>query len=141
MAKKIRAVIKLQLEAGKATPAPPVGPALGQHGANIMAFCKEYNERTAAQAGSIIPVEITVFEDRSFTFALKTPPASDLIRKALGIEKGSASQKREKVGTLTHQQVRQIAEVKMKDLSANDIEAAMHMIEGTARSMGVEVAG
>ena len=140
MAKKIRAVIKLQLEAGKATPAPPVGPALGQHGANIMAFCKEYNERTSAQAGSIIPVEITVFEDRSFTFALKTPPASDLIRKALGIEKGSASQRREKVGTLSHEQVRQIAEVKMKDLSANDIEAAMRMVEGTARSMGVEVA-
>ncbi len=139
MAKKVRAVIKLQLEAGKATPAPPVGPALGQHGANIMAFCKEYNERTAAQAGSIIPVEITVFEDRSFTFALKTPPASDLIRKALGIEKGSASQKREKVGTLSRAQVRQIAEVKMKDLSASDIEAAMRMIEGTARSMGVEV--
>ncbi|MBI2913519.1 MAG: 50S ribosomal protein L11, partial [Chloroflexi bacterium] len=109
--------------------------------ANIMAFCKEYNERTAAQAGSIIPVEITVFEDRSFTFALKTPPASDLIRKALGIEKGSATQKREKVGTLSRQQVRQIAEVKMKDLSANDIEAAMRMVEGTARSMGVEVAG
>ena len=141
MAKKIRAVIKLQLEAGKATPAPPVGPALGQHGANIMAFCKEYNERTSAQAGSIIPVEITVFEDRSFTFALKTPPASDLIRKAVGIEKGSASQKREKVGTLSREQVRQIAEVKMKDLSANDIEAAMRMVEGTARSMGVEVGG
>ena len=140
MAKKIRSVIKLQLDAGKATPAPPVGPALGQHGANIMAFCKEYNERTAAQAGSIIPVEITVFEDRSFTFVLKTPPASDLIRKALGIEKGSASQKREKVGILSREQVRQIAEIKMKDLSANDMEAAMRMVEGTARSMGVEVA-
>ncbi len=141
MAKKIRAVIKLQLEAGKATPAPPVGPALGQHGANIMAFCKEYNERTASQAGTIVPVEITVFEDRSFTFALKTSPASDLIRKALGIEKGSASQKREKVGSLSREQVRQIAEIKMKDLSANDIEAAMRMVEGTARSMGVEIAG
>lgn len=141
MAKKIRAVIKLQLEAGKATPAPPVGPALGQHGANIMAFVKEYNERTSMQAGSIIPVEIIVFEDRSFTFVLKTPPASDLIRKALGIEKGSASQKRETVGTLTRDQVRQIAEVKMKDLNANDIGAAMKMVEGTARSMGVEVAG
>ena len=138
MAKKIRAVIKLQLEAGKATPAPPVGPSLGQHGANIMAFCKEYNERTGAQAGSIVPVEITVFEDRSFTFALKTPPASDLIRKALGIEKGSASQKREKVGALTRDQVKQIAELKMRDLNANDIEAAMRMVEGTARSMGVE---
>ena len=139
MAKKIRAVIKLHLEVGKATPAPPVGPALGQHGANIMAFCKEYNERTAAQAGSIIPVEITVFEDRSFTFALKTPPASDLIRKALGIEKGSATQKRDKVGSLSRAQVRQIAEVKMKDLNANDIDAAQRMVEGTARSMGVDV--
>jgi len=140
MAKKLRAVIKLQLEAGKATPAPPVGPALGQHGANIMAFCKEYNERTASQAGSIIPVEIIVYEDRSFTFSLKTPPASDLIKKAVALEKGSSSQIREKVGTLSREQVRQIAEVKMKDLNANDIEAAMRMVEGTARSMGVEVA-
>ena len=140
MAKKVRAIIKLQLEAGKATPAPPVGPALGQHGANIMAFCKEYNERTATQAGSIIPVEIIVFEDRSFTFALKTPPASDLIRKALAIEKGSATQKREKVGALSRDQVRQIAEIKMKDLNANDIDAAMRMVEGTARSMGVDIA-
>jgi large subunit ribosomal protein L11 len=139
MAKKIRAVIKLQLQAGAATPAPPVGPALGQHGANIMAFCKEYNEKTSMQAGSIIPVEITVFEDRSFIFALKTPPASDLIRKALGIDKGSAAQKREKVGTLTRAQVKQIAELKMKDLNANDVGAAMKMVEGTARSMGVEV--
>jgi large subunit ribosomal protein L11 len=140
MAKKIRAVIKLQLQAGQATPAPPVGPALGQHGANIMAFCKEYNEKTSSQTGSIIPVEITVFEDRSFAFALKTPPASDLIRKALGIDKGSATQKREKVGTLTRSQVQQIAELKMKDLNANDVDAAMKMVEGTARSMGVEVA-
>jgi large subunit ribosomal protein L11 len=140
MAKKIRAVIKLQLEAGKATPAPPVGPALGQHGANIMAFCKEYNERTSSQAGSIIPVEIVVHEDRSFVFSLKTPPASDLIKKALGLEKGSPAQIREKVGTLSRDQVRQIAESKMKDLNANDIEAAMRMVEGTARSMGVEVA-
>jgi large subunit ribosomal protein L11 len=140
MAKKIRAVIKLQLEAGKATPAPPVGPALGQHGANIMAFCKEYNERTSSQAGSIIPVEIIVYEDRSFVFSLKTPPASDLIKKALGLEKGSPAQIREKVGTLSREQVRQIAEAKMKDLNANDIEAAMRMVEGTARSMGVEVA-
>ena len=139
MAKKIRAVIKLQLEAGKATPAPPVGPALGQHGANIMAFCKEYNERTASQAGSIIPVEIIVYEDRSFIFSLKTPPASDLIKKALGLEKGSPSQNREKMGTLSRDQVRQIAETKMKDLNANDIEAAMRMVEGTARSMGVEI--
>jgi len=140
MAKKLRAIIKLQLEAGKATPAPPVGPALGQHGANIMAFCKEYNERTASQAGSIIPVEIIVYEDRSFIFSLKTPPASDLIKKALGLEKGSSTQVREKVGTLSRDQVRQIAESKMKDLNANDIEAAMRMVEGTARSMGVEVA-
>jgi large subunit ribosomal protein L11 len=139
MAKKIRAVIKLQLEAGKATPAPPVGPALGQHGANIMAFCKEYNERTSSQSGSIIPVEIIVFEDRSFTFSLKTPPASDLIKKAAGLEKGSPAQIRQKVGTLTRDQVRQIAETKMKDLNANDIEAAMRMVEGTARSMGVEI--
>jgi len=141
MAKKIRAVIKLQLEAGKATPAPPVGPALGQHGANIMAFCKEYNERTSSQSGSIIPVEIIVFEDRSFTFSLKTPPASDLIKKAAGLEKGSPAQIRQKVGTLTRDQVRQIAETKMKDLNANDIDAAMRMVEGTARSMGVEVGG
>jgi large subunit ribosomal protein L11 len=141
MAKKIRAIIKLQLPAGQATPAPPVGPALGQHGANIMAFCKEYNEKTASQAGSIVPVEITVFEDRSFSFVMKTPPASDLIRKALGIEKGSAQQKRDKVGTLSREQVRKIAESKMRDLNANDIEAAMKMVEGTARSMGVDVAG
>ncbi len=141
MAKKVRAVIKLQLQAGQATPAPPVGPALGQHGANIMAFCKEYNERTAAQAGSIIPVEVVVYEDRSFTFSLKTPPTSDLIKKAIGLEKGSPSQKREKVGTLSRDQVRQIAEVKMKDLNANDVEAAVRMVEGTARSMGVEVGG
>ena len=139
MAKKIRAVIKLQLQAGQATPAPPVGPALGQHGANIMAFCKEYNEKTANQAGSIVPAEITVFEDRSFAFALKTPPASDLIRKALGIDKGSATQKRETVGTLSRAQVKQIAELKMKDLNANDVDAAMKMVEGTARSMGVEI--
>ncbi len=141
MAKKIRAVIKLQLPAGQATPAPPVGPALGQHGANIMAFCKEYNEKTSNQAGSIVPVEITVFEDRSFVFILKTPPASDLIRKSLGIEKGSATQVREKVGTLSREQVRQIAQAKMRDLNANDIDAAMRMVEGTARSMGVEIAG
>ena len=141
MAKKIRAVIKLQLPAGQATPAPPVGPALGQHGANIMAFCKEYNEKTSNQAGSIVPVEITVFEDRSFTFILKTPPASDLIRKSLGIEKGSPTQVREKVGTLSREQVRQIAQAKMRDLNANDIDAAMRMVEGTARSMGVEIAG
>ena len=141
MAKKIRAVIKLQLPAGQATPAPPVGPALGQHGANIMVFCKEYNEKTSSQTGSIVPVEITVFDDRSFVFILKTPPASDLIRKSLGIEKGSATQVREKVGTLSREQVRQIAQAKMRDLNANDIDAAMRMVEGTARSMGVEIAG
>ena len=141
MAKKIRAVMKLQLDAGKATPAPPVGPALGQHGANIMAFCKEYNERTSSQAGSIIPVEILVYADRSFTFSLKTPPASDLIKKALGLEKGSTAQVREKVGTISRNQLRQIAEAKMKDLNANDIDAAIRMVEGTARSMGVEVGG
>ena len=140
MAKKIRAVIKLQLQAGVATPAPPVGPALGQHGANIMAFCKEYNERTAPQAGSVIPVEITVYEDRSFAFVLKTPPASDLIKKAAGLEKGSPTQKREKVGSISQAQVRQIAETKMKDLNAMDLEAAMKMVEGTALSMGVEIA-
>ncbi|HEY5640581.1 MAG TPA: 50S ribosomal protein L11 [Dehalococcoidia bacterium] len=138
MAKKVRAIIKLQLPAGQATPAPPVGPALGQHGANIMGFVKEYNERTSSQAGAIIPVEISVYEDRSFTFALKTPPASDLIRKTLGIEKGSPTQKREKVGMITRDQIRQIAEAKMKDLNANDVEAAMRMVEGTCRSMGVE---
>jgi len=140
MAKKVRAIVKLQLEAGKATPAPPVGPALGQHGVNIMAFVKEYNERTASQAGSIVPVEITIYEDRSFTFVLKTPPVSDLIKKELGIESGSANPKRDKVGRLTREQVRRIAEVKMKDLNTADIEAAMRMVEGTARSMGVEVA-
>src|SRR5256885_11316142 len=133
MAKKVKAIVKLQIEAGKATPAPPVGPALGQHGINIMAFVKEYNEKTAPQAGSIVPVELTVFEDRSFTFVLKTPPASDLIRKAAGIEKGSPTQKREKEGTLSRAQVKQIAEAKMKDLNANDIDAAMRMVEGTAR--------
>jgi len=141
VAKKVRAIIKLQLPAGQATPAPPVGPALGQHGANIMGFCKEYNEKTSRQAGQIIPVEITVFEDRSFTFKLKTPPASDLLRKAAGIEKGSGAQKREKVGRVTRAQVKEIAETKMKDLNANDVEAAMKMVEGTARSMGVEVSG
>lgn len=139
MAKKIRAIIKLQLDAGMATPAPPVGPALGQHGANIMAFCKEYNERTRSQQGNIVPVEILVYEDRSFTFSLKTPPASDLIRKAVGIDKGSSAQKREKVGTISRAQLEQIAETKMKDLNANDIDAAIRMIEGTCRSMGVEV--
>ena len=139
MAKKIRAVITLQIEGGKANPAPPVGPALGQHGINIMGFCKEYNEKTASQAGMIIPAEITVYEDRSFSFVLKTPPASDLLKKAAGLEKGSRAQKREKVGTLTRADLKKIAEMKMKDLNANDIDSAIKMVEGTARSMGIEV--
>ncbi|MDP9237653.1 MAG: 50S ribosomal protein L11 [Chloroflexota bacterium] len=139
MAKKVRAVITLQIQAGKANPAPPVGPALGQHGINIMGFCKEYNEKTANQAGSIVPAEITVFEDRSFSFVLKTPPASDLLKKAAGIEKGSRAQKREKVATLARDDLKKIAELKMKDLNASDIDAAIRMVEGTARSMGIEV--
>ncbi len=140
MPKKVTGVIKLQIPAGKATPAPPVGPALGQHGVNIMAFVKEYNERTAAQAGLIIPVEITVFEDRSFTFVTKTPPAAVLIKKTLGLETASSNPNTKKVGTLTRAQVREIAETKMPDLNATTIESAMRMIEGTARSMGVEIA-
>jgi large subunit ribosomal protein L11 len=139
MAKKVRAIIKLQIEAGKANPAPPVGPALGQHGVNIMGFCKEYNEKTSSQAGTIVPVEITVFEDRSFAFVLKTPPASDLLKKAAGVPKGSAQQLREHVGQVTRDQVRDIAQLKMRDLNAHDIDAAMKQVEGTARSMGIEV--
>ncbi len=139
MAKKVRAVITLQLPAGKATPAPPVGPALGQHGINMMAFLKEYNERTAAQSGMIIPALITVFEDRSFSFVTKTPPAADLIKKAANIDKGSGNAGRQVAGTIQRDKVREIAEIKMKDLNANDIEAAMRMIEGAARSMGVAV--
>jgi large subunit ribosomal protein L11 len=139
MAKRIRAVVKLQIQAGKANPAPPIGPALGQHGVNIMAFCKEYNERTANQVGMIIPVEITIFEDRSFTFVTKTPPVPDLLKKAIGIEKGSAVPNRTKVGAIDRNQLREIAELKMKDLNANDVEAAMRMVAGTARSMGIEV--
>ena len=139
MAKKVRAIIKLQIDAGKANPAPPVGPALGQHGVNIMAFCKDYNEKTANQTGTIVPVEITVFEDRSFTFVLKTPPASDMLKRAAGVDKGSPAQLREKVGQVTRDQVRQIAETKMRDLNAHDLEAAMKQVEGTARSMGLEV--
>ncbi len=139
MAKKVKAVIKLQIPAGKANPAPPVGPALGQHGLNIMAFCKEYNERTSKQEGSIIPVEITVYEDRSFTFITKTPPATDLLKKALAIEKGSTDAGHEKVGKISRAQLRQIAELKAKDLSATSIEGAERIIEGTARSMGIEV--
>ena len=139
MAKKVKAVIKLQIPAGQANPAPPIGPALGQHGLNIMAFCKEYNERTSAQAGSIIPAEITVFEDRSFTFITKTPPATDLIKKALGLEKGASDAGREKAGSLSRDKLREIAQLKAKDLSSVDIEGAERIIAGTARSMGIEV--
>jgi large subunit ribosomal protein L11 len=139
MAKKVKAIVKLAIPAGKATPAPPVGPALGQHGINIMAFCKDYNARTAHQAGSIIPAEITVFQDNSFRFILKTPPATDLLKKAAGIEKGASEVLTETAGTVNRQQVREIAEQKMKDLNAYDVESAMRMIEGTARSMGIQV--
>ena len=140
MAKKVSTIIKLQIEAGKATPAPPVGPALGQHGVNIMAFVKEYNERTGSQAGTIVPVVLTVFEDRSFTFEVRTPPASALLRQAAGIEKGSSSAAVEKVGTVPSSKVREIAEQKMRDLNASDIEGAMRIVEGTARSMGIDIA-
>ena len=139
MAKKVKAVVKLQISAGKANPAPPVGPALGQHGVNIMAFCKEYNARTAAQTGTVVPVEITIFTDQSFTFVTKTPPAADLIRQAAGVPKGSAKPNRDKVGKLSRKQVREIAELKLKDLNAYDVEAAMKMVEGSARSMGITV--
>ena len=140
MAKKVVGKIGLQLPAGKATPAPPDGPALGPYSLNIMAFCKEYNERTQAQAGMIIPVEITVFDDRTFTFITKTPPASFLIKRALGLESGSAIPNRNKVGKLSQAQLKEIAETKMQDLNANDVDMAMRIIAGTARSMGVEVA-
>ena len=139
MAKKIRIVLTLQLPAGKATPAPPVGTALGPHGINIVEFTKSYNEKTADKTGQVIPAQITIFEDRSFTFILKTPPAADLLRKAAGIEKGAQTPKRESVGRVSRDQVRQIAETKMADLNANDIDAAMRQVEGTARSMGIEV--
>lgn len=139
MAKRVKAIVKLQISAGKANPAPPVGPALGQHGVNIMAFCKEYNARTAQQAGSIVPVEITIFQDNSFTFVTKTPPAADLLRKAANIEKGSAVPNRDKVATLSKEQIRRIAELKLKDLNATTVEAAERMIEGSARSMGIKV--
>ena len=139
MAKKVIARIILQVPAGKATPAPPVGPALGQHGINIMEFCKTYNERTASQAGQIIPAVITVFEDRSFTFILKTPPAAELIKKAAGVDKGSGEPNRKKVGKITWQKCREIAQQKMADLNANDVEQAAKIIAGTARSMGIEV--
>ncbi|MBI4187979.1 MAG: 50S ribosomal protein L11 [Chloroflexi bacterium] len=139
MAKKIKAIVKLQIAAGKANPAPPVGPALGQHGANIMAFCKEYNERTATFTGSIIPAEITIYEDRSFTFITKTPPTADLLRKALGIGKGASTPGRETIGTIPRAKIREIAELKAKDLNATSKDAAERIIEGTARSMGVEI--
>jgi large subunit ribosomal protein L11 len=139
--KKIRAVLKIELQAGKATPAPPVGTALGPHGVNIMEFCRSYNERTAQQTGDVVPAEITVFEDRSFNFVLKTPPAVNMLKKAAGLEKGSEKPRREKAGSVTRDQVRSIAEAKAKDLNAYDVEKAMRMIEGTARSMGLEVVG
>jgi|TARA_Y100000588_G_scaffold77863_1_gene81245 large subunit ribosomal protein L11 len=139
LAKKVIGLIKLQIEAGKATPAPPVGPALGQHGVNIMGFVKEYNERTSSLAGSIVPVEITVYEDRSFDFIAKSPPASDLLRKAAGVEKGSGNPLIDKIAVISRDQVKEIAETKIKDLNAADIEGAIKIIEGTARSMGIQV--
>ena len=139
MARKVRAIVKLQIQAGKATPAPPIGPALGQHGINIMQFVKEYNERTASQAGSIVPVELTVYEDRSFTFVTKISPVTDLVKRALTLDKGSANPKTTKVGKLTQQKLKEIATNKMKDLNATSVEGAMKIVAGTARSMGVEV--
>jgi large subunit ribosomal protein L11 len=141
VAKKIRIVLTLQLNAGKATPAPPVGTALGPHGINIVEFTKSYNEKTADKVGQVIPAQITIFEDRSFTFVLKTPPAPDLLRKAAGIQKGASTAGRESAGTVTRDQIREIANIKMPDLNANSIEAAMAQVEGTARSMGIEVVG
>jgi large subunit ribosomal protein L11 len=139
VAKRLKAVVKLQIEAGKANPAPPIGPALAPHGINLMAFCKEYNSRTSSKAGEIIPAEISIFTDGSFKFVLKTPPTAVLLRKAAGVEKGSAEPNREKVGKVTREQVREIADIKMKDLNAVDIEGAMRQIEGTARNMGIVV--
>jgi large subunit ribosomal protein L11 len=141
VAKKIMTIIKLQIPAGQANPAPPVGPALGQHGVNIMEFCKAYNQQTMSQLGQIVPVEITVFEDRSFTFVLKTPPAARLLLEAAGLEKGSGEPNREQAGSISRDKVRDIAKVKMPDLNANDLESAVRIIEGTARSMGLEVVG
>ena len=141
MAKRVKAIVKLQIPAGKATPAPPIGPALGQHGVAIMNFVKEYNERTAPMAGQIVPVVITVFEDRSFTFVTKTPPAADLLRRAAGVDKGAGNPKKDKIGRVTQQQVREIAELKLKDLNAVDVDGAVKQIEGTARSMGIEIVG
>ncbi len=139
MAKKVKAVVTLAIQAGKATPAPPIGPALGQHGVNIMAFCKDYNAKTAHLTGSIIPAQITIFQDNSFRFVLKTSPATDLLKKAAGVSKGGANVKRDMIASVTRQQVREIAEQKMKDLNAYDLEGAMRIIEGTAKSMGIEV--
>ncbi len=139
MAKRIKAVLKLQIPAGKATPAPPIGPALGQHGANIMAFCKEYNERTASQEGSVVPVEITIYDDRSFTFITRLAPTAELLKKAAGIEKGSGSTGSNPAGKLPSEKVREIAQLKMKELSARDLEGAIKTVKGTARSMGIEV--
>jgi large subunit ribosomal protein L11 len=139
MAKKVKTIVKFQVPAGQANPAPPIGPALGQHGVNIMAFCKEFNERTAGQAGIIIPVEVTVYEDRTFTFVTKTPPAAELIKKALGIEKGSGMPGKQYVGTLSKEKLRQIAQTKMTDLNVNNVEAAERIVAGTAKSMGVKV--
>jgi large subunit ribosomal protein L11 len=139
LAKRVKAIVKLQIPAGKANPAPPIGPALGQHGVAIMNFCKEYNERTASMAGQIVPVVITIFEDRSFTFVTKTPPAADLLRRAAGVEKGSGAPNRDKAGKITQAQLREIAELKQKDLNAVDLDGAIKQIEGTARSMGIEV--
>lgn len=139
MAKKVVAIVKLQLPAGQANPAPPVGPALGQHQVNIMEFCKQYNERTRGQEGTIIPVEITVYQDRSFTFVTKTPPAAALLRKAAGVEKGSGEPHRNKVGRITRAQLRELAQLKLPDLNAADVDGAMRIVEGTARSMGIEV--
>lgn len=139
MAKKIKAIVKLQIPAGKANPAPPVGPALGQHGVNIMAFCKDYNQKTQSMEGSIVPVVITVYEDRSFSFITRTPPAADLLKKALKVEKGSALSGTQPVGKIPKEKVREIAEIKMKDLNAINLDGAMKIVEGTARSMGIEV--
>jgi large subunit ribosomal protein L11 len=138
MAKRVKAIVKLQLPAGKATPAPPVGPALGQHGVNIMAFCKEYNERTASQEGTIIPVELTVYDDHSFSFILKTPPTAELLLKALGVEQGSGSPREQKIGKISPEKIREIAQIKMKDLNTSDLEKAIGIVKGTARSMGIE---
>ncbi|MBN1317395.1 MAG: 50S ribosomal protein L11 [Anaerolineales bacterium] len=141
MAKKVKAIVKLQIAAGKANPAPPIGPALAQHGINLMQFCKEYNARTSTKVGEIIPAEITIYQDSSFTFALKTPPSPDLLRKAAGVPKGSSTPNTSKVGSITRTQLKEIAEIKMKDLNANDVDAAMRQIEGTARSMGITIQG